>query len=430
MKNATLYTYLKKKGALRRATSTAKPPGIRYLLMIYIQSIRTAVYLFPFLAALLTIPYMIWEYRKFGAILVLRTLIIYSLIFYLMCAYFLTILPLPTFEEALASTQPLYELRPFHSIALILHDSPLVLSDPSTYLPTLFSANFLQVFFNILLVFPFGVYLRYYFKRRWWQVIALSFLLSLSFELIQLSALFGIYPRPYRLFEVDDLIWNTTGGFLGFLCTPLFTFFLPKRQRLDEVAYARGEQVSLLRRLLALGIDFLLLFILAFLSGKLLTHYGVISFRIRWALGLCVLWYIVLFLFIPWIAKGRTVGKAIVRITLVNEQNEAPAFFQLFTRSVWFAFVYCVLPPVLMSGMITIVYTQMYENTPLHPLAVIITALCGFLYFFQLMLTLGSLFTSQIQPSYIRHSHLHNISTVQIKKEASPAQDAEDAHGA
>ena len=150
--------------------------------MIYIQTIRTAILLFPVIALLLTIPYMIWEYHKYGAILILRTLIIYSFIFYLMCAYFLTILPLPTFEEVLNSTQPIYELRPFHSIGLILHESPLIISDPSTYLPTLFSPNFLQVFFNILLVFPFGVYLHYYFKRSWWQTILLSFLLSLSFE--------------------------------------------------------------------------------------------------------------------------------------------------------------------------------------------------------------------------------------------------------
>lgn len=390
--------------------------------MIYIQTIRTAVYLFPLIAVILTIPYMIWEYRKYGAILILRTLIIYSFIFYLMCAYFLTILPLPTFEEVLNSTQPIYELRPFHSIWLILHDSPLVLNDPSTYIPTFFSANSLQVFFNLLLVFPFGVYLRYYFKRRWWQTILLSFMLSLSFELIQRSALFGIYPRPYRLFEVDDLIWNTTGGFFGFLFTPLFTFFLPKRERLDEIAYRKGEQVSLFRRLLALSIDFAMILFCALLSGKFLLLTGRISFRIRWGILLCALWYILFCLLVPWLMKGQTIGKAIVRIALVDSNGHAPKFLALFLRSMSFALIYCVLPPILMIGMIYIVRSQMILQTNLHPEILIITGLCGFFYIFELILTLGSLFTTQIQPFYIRISHLHHISKIQTSNSQQEQQ--------
>lgn len=381
--------------------------------MIYIQSIQSAVYLFPFLAALLTIPYMIWEYRKYGAILVLRTLIIYSFIFYLMCAYFLTILPLPTFEEVLHSTQPLAELRPFHSLWLILHDGPLVLNDPSTYLPTLFSANFLQVFFNILLVFPFGVYLRYYFKRNWWQTLLCSFLLSLSFELIQRSALFGLYPRPYRLFEVDDLIWNTFGGGLGHLCTPLFTFFLPKREQLDAIAYQRGEQVSPLRRLLALSIDLFTFGASTLLSITLLLRLHLLTFRIRWLLLTALLCYLLLFLVLPWITKGKTIGKAIVRIMLVNEDGQAPSFPALLIRSLLFALVYYALPPILMGGMIYIVYAQMVASLPLPPIVLLITFLSGFLYIFQMILTLGSLFTTQIQPAYQRFSHLHNRSTIQ-----------------
>ena len=39
--------------------------------------------------------------------------------------------------------------------------------------------------------------------------------LSLSVETAQLTALFGIYPCPYRQFDVDDLILNTAGTLLG-----------------------------------------------------------------------------------------------------------------------------------------------------------------------------------------------------------------------
>ena len=43
----------------------------------------------------------------------------------------------------------------------------------------------------------------------------MTFLLSLTIELAQLTGLFFTYPGSYRLFDVDDLIMNTIGGFLG-----------------------------------------------------------------------------------------------------------------------------------------------------------------------------------------------------------------------
>jgi glycopeptide antibiotics resistance protein len=42
-----------------------------------------------------------------------------------------------------------------------------------------------------------------------------SFLLSLFYETSQLTALFGIYPGPYRFADVEDLICNTLGGAAG-----------------------------------------------------------------------------------------------------------------------------------------------------------------------------------------------------------------------
>ena len=43
-----------------------------------------------------------------------------------------------------------------------------------------------------------------------------GFGLSLTVELTQLTGLWGLYPCPYRQFDVDDLILNTTGVALGF----------------------------------------------------------------------------------------------------------------------------------------------------------------------------------------------------------------------
>ena len=64
----------------------------------YIEPVKSALVLFPFVALVLTLPYMLFQYRRYGAVLLLRTAIVYSFVLYLMCAYFLVILPLPDVE--------------------------------------------------------------------------------------------------------------------------------------------------------------------------------------------------------------------------------------------------------------------------------------------------------------------------------------------
>lgn len=110
---------------------------------------------------------------------------------------------------------------------------------------------------NIVITFPFGVYLSYYFKAKWKKVLLFTFLLSLFFEITQLTGLYGIYNHPYRLFDVDDLLLNTFGGMVGYLLSRYITFFLPSREALDRASLKKGETVSYLRRGFAMIIDFL-----------------------------------------------------------------------------------------------------------------------------------------------------------------------------
>lgn len=75
----------------------------------------------------------------------------------------------------------------------------------------------LQVLFNIVMTVPFGMILTYRFGFSKKNVILLSFLLSLFIEVGQLTGLFFTYNGSYRLFDADDLICNTLGGFLGYV---------------------------------------------------------------------------------------------------------------------------------------------------------------------------------------------------------------------
>lgn len=210
----------------------------------YIIPIKTAILLFPIVVIIMTIPYIILQYRKYGSISFTRTIILYSFTLYLLCMYMLVILPLPSLEEVMNSTKPTMQLKPFQFIHDFFRETYLVISNPATYLPALKQNCFLQVFFNLLLFVPLGIYLKYYFRQSLPKIIICSFLLSLFFELTQLSGLYGIYPRGYRLFDVDDLFLNTIGGLLGVPFALSCLHFLPSRESIDRNAYEKGHAIS------------------------------------------------------------------------------------------------------------------------------------------------------------------------------------------
>ena len=68
---------------------------------------------------------------------------------------------------------------------------------------------------NLVLCSIIGALLARHRLRPSWAVLG-GFGLSLTVELTQLTGLWGLYPCPYRQFDVDDLILNTTGVALGF----------------------------------------------------------------------------------------------------------------------------------------------------------------------------------------------------------------------
>ena len=162
--------------------------------MSYISTIKIALILFPILAFVITIPYMIVNYRKYGSVNKLRTVIFYSFILYLLAAYSLVNLPLPDPATIHTTYTDKLNLVPFSFVKDFLTDSPFVLTDPSTWIDSMKYPSFYIPAFNVLMLVPFGIYMRYYFKCSLKKTILLSALLSLFFELTQLSGLYFIYP--------------------------------------------------------------------------------------------------------------------------------------------------------------------------------------------------------------------------------------------
>ena len=311
----------------------------------YIYPIATAVTIFPLLSAIFTLPYVINQYHKYGALLVLRIILVYSFIFYLMTSYFMTILPLPPIDSVQADGTHML-LVPFNAFMLWWNHCGFRLNDPSTYLSAFMDYNFLQMAFNVLLLLPLGVYLTYYFERKWYQVLLMSLAYSLFFELTQLSGLYGIYPHAYRWFEVDDLICNTLGGMIGFLITPLCSFFLPSRDRLDEMSYHKGERVSIIRRSLANLIDWSLIVFLLFILKKYFLNTvqlnNVLTFYKPSTLFIIIASFLLYFVLSSWIMAGRTIGKYIVSLQVKSENGQKAKLYQYILR---YAIVYLLVVP-------------------------------------------------------------------------------------
>lgn len=293
---------------------------------VYKIPIEYAFIVFPFIAFILTIPFLIHQYRKFGSIPILKSTIFYSMVLYIICAYFLVMLPLPSIEKVASMTGPTYQLVPFQFIKDIIATTSFDISNIKEFINIFKNTTVYTVLFNIVLTLPFGVYLRYIFKKKWYHSIIYTFLLSLFFEITQLSGLYGIYPRPYRLFDVDDLFINTLGGLLGHAITPLITFFIPTIEQLDEKGYKKGERVTLIRRAVSLMIDILFVIIFSIITKILFYN----TFIEEYYLVICLIIYYIL---IPIFTSGKTIGKIIIKLK-VSGLEDPVKWYQILVRNI------------------------------------------------------------------------------------------------
>lgn len=297
--------------------------------MNYINTIITALVIFPIISFIFTIPFVLYQYHKYGSVNKKRILIVYSFILYMITIYFLVILPLPKKEEVVNNTN-MMNLKLFNFISDFIKETSLVINEPSTYLKALTEPCFYVVIFNILMTMPFGMYLRYYFKCNFVKTSILGFLLSLFFELTQLTGLYFIYPKPYRLFDVDDLFLNTLGTMLGYFIMGFIIKHLPTRDSIDTEAYKDGMIVTGFRRLTLFCLDmFIYIFVMILLDVLLkLDYMKYITFAI---------YYIVL----PILTKGQTLGAIFLNVKI--DYNK---YFALKTiiRNIWINLYYIAVP--------------------------------------------------------------------------------------
>ncbi|MGX6979614.1 VanZ family protein [Vagococcus elongatus] len=312
----------------------------------YIEPVKIAIISFPFVALLLSLPILVYHYHKYGIFLKWFAVVIYSFILYLLAAYFLVILPLPDIKQVAQSTLPTYNIQPFAFVREFIAHTVWRPFDLSTYFSALKQPVVIQPLFNVFLTLPFGVYLRYGFKRNLKQTVILSFLLSLFFELTQLSGLYGIYPRPYRLFDVDDLFLNTLGGVIGYWLTPFFRLFFPSDSKIEMTLKDKSKhQVTYLRRLVAFIVDWVLMSWILDLAHSLFGFFFSNNL-------MTVLFVIVYYYFVPLtLFKGQTIGKKIVNLKIISEDGQEISKTALLKRQSLFGvncfLLFYLLPRIL-----------------------------------------------------------------------------------
>jgi len=309
--------------------------------MDYTFPIQIAFSCFPLVAIFIALPYALYHYHKYGSISFFRTIIIYSFILYLINVYFLVILPLPSFDVVMQLTTPYVQLIPFHFIMDIMENVNIISADWGSVVVLFQSQEFLQVLYNIIMTIPFGIYSRYYFKCSFSKTLFFSFLMSLFFELTQLSGLYFIYPRPYRLFDVDDLMLNTFGGLLGYFIAFLVMRLFPSRDQIDQISYEKGKDVTFFRRFLAFLLDWFCIIGIILLFE---IFFFIVGIQHNIVVKMVPFFY---FIICSYFTAGQTLGQKFLNLRLVNyyfndNNDNTPKLWQYCIR---YLFLYGILLP-------------------------------------------------------------------------------------
>jgi glycopeptide antibiotics resistance protein len=263
------------------------------VLQSFLDEIRTGVWYALLGLLLITVPLLVFHYRRYGQVNRARAIGIYLLVFYGLVLIALTLLPFPASNQFPCLG---WNLRPLASLARVHSDlarGHSWLSSPSLF----------QWVYNVLMFVPLGLILRRSFHRPLWRILSAAIVISGVIELTQGTGVFGTYRCAYRMLDVDDLLANVSGAFLGALSAPL-ALLLPKPGVPGPV---RDGAAGPVRR----GVSGLL--DLAFTI--VLAQAGAIPLIM--ALG-------IVFLLLPACTGGSTPGQHLVRARLVRTHDYGP----------------------------------------------------------------------------------------------------------
>lgn len=279
-----------------------------------------AVLLGSLLAVVALVPWVALQYRRRGAVGFGPTVIAIGTLIYSLALVTYTMLPLPRNVSALCAEGGAgRQWRPGQFLRDIADQGGWHLHNPAV----------MQFLLNIVLFVPLGMVVRYVFLRRWPAFLTIpaaitaGFSVSLLIETTQLTGNWFLYPCSYRVFDVDDLIANTGGAFLGALVAPVLTLIPGQKQRLRADAPRR---VTIWRRSLGILCDLLTMGAIAVVSTTAVNVVAYVreipieSARLD-AAHVAAGFVAPAALLLMVLLTGRTFGEAAVRLRPVRSPN-------------------------------------------------------------------------------------------------------------
>ena len=281
-------------------------------LSAYGGNFKMALLLWPMLSFVLTLPILAYLYHRDGRLRLGSSVAAYLTVLYGLGIVCFTLYPLPSGESGPGITygiQP--QFMPFNSIDNIRQDG----------LKAVF-----QLAFNVVFFMPLGFIAARFFRMRLLPTVLLGLAVSALVETAQLTGLFGVYDYAYRCCDTDDLITNTLGALIGWLCARTLG---PVRSPGEAGPVAVTHTPSFLQRCVALWLDSIVIGLLSLLPYCAVA----LPLELVWEAplelpGMTVnqtatlllgasFWLAVLVVevLVPWFRGGSTPGGAFVRMS-------------------------------------------------------------------------------------------------------------------
>ncbi len=278
-----------------------------------------ALAIWPAISVFLTLPILVYLYHRDGRLKLMSAAAAYLGAFYLCGLVCFTLYPLPSGDSGPGITYGIEpQFNPLNFINDISRDG----------LKAVF-----QVLFNIILFVPLGFIAKRFLRLRLSATTILSLLVTCLIETAQLTGLFGIYPYAYRTFEVDDMIWNTLGGIVGWWCGHLFDKIVPSD---DATELQKTNDPGFIRRCVALWVDSMIIgfcTIVPWLFCAVMSEFVFnTSFELfglnaaqtgNVSLVVCAtIAFVVVEVIVPWHYGGSTPGGGLVRMTFETVERK------------------------------------------------------------------------------------------------------------
>ena len=252
--------------------------------------------------AVLAVPVLVVQYRRFGVVDRGRTAGVYLFGVYAVFVVALTLLPLPSPDDVACVGRNLDPLAFVGAVRGDLADGHSVLSSPALF----------QLLYNVAMFVPGGVLLRRSFRWPLPRILVAALASSAAIETVQGTGIFGLYDCAYRVLDVDDVLTNVSGALIGALLAPAVVL-LPRPGH----TAGRSGPSGPLRRATAASVDFLLA---GLLGGSELVGVGVSLLFV--------------FVAVPVLTGGATPGQHLVRATVVQRDGRPASWHALILRGV------------------------------------------------------------------------------------------------